>query len=66
MRGVRTAPTRRTVLAAGLAAAVAPARCAPAASRTLTVAAFPLVDQIVKDAAPFNGRNAILTSPSTW
>jgi multiple sugar transport system substrate-binding protein len=52
MRGVRTAPTRRTVLCAGLAAAVAPAvRAKP--SRTLTVAAFPLVDQIVKDAAPF-------------
>ena len=53
MRGVRThAPTRRrTVLAAGLAAAVAPAvRAKPA--RMLTVAAFPLVDQIVKDAAP--------------
>ena len=51
LRGVRTAPTRRSVLAAGLAAAVAPSvRAAPA--RTLTVAAFPLVDQIVKDAAP--------------
>ena len=52
MRGVRTfAPNRRTVLAAGLAAAVAPAvRAKP--GRTLTVAAFPLVDQIVKDAIP--------------
>ena len=51
LRGVRTAPTRRTVLAAGLAAAVAPSvRAKPA--RTLTVAAFPLVDQIVKDAIP--------------
>ena len=51
LRGVRTAPTRRSVLAAGLAAAVAPSvRATPA--RTLTVAAFPLVDQIVKDAAP--------------
>jgi multiple sugar transport system substrate-binding protein len=53
MRGVRThSPTRRTVLAAGLAATIAPAvRARPA--RTLTVAAFPLVDQIVKDAAPY-------------
>jgi multiple sugar transport system substrate-binding protein len=51
LRGVRSSPTRRTVLAAGLAAAVAPsARARPA--RTLTVAAFPLVDQIVKDAIP--------------
>src|ERR1700748_987408 len=52
MRGARTfAPTRRSVLAAGLGAAVAPAlRAKPA--RTLTVAAFPLVDQIVKDAIP--------------
>jgi multiple sugar transport system substrate-binding protein len=52
MRGVRSAaPTRRSVLAAGLAAAVAPSvRAKPA--RTLTVAAFPLVDQIVKDAIP--------------
>ena len=51
-RGPRTfATTRRSVLAAGLAAAVAPGvRAAPA--RTLTVAAFPLVDQIVKDAIP--------------
>ena len=50
--GPRTlATTRRSLLAAGLAAAVAPgARAAP--SRTLTVAAFPLVDQIVKDAIP--------------
>nr|MDP9124411.1 extracellular solute-binding protein [Pseudomonadota bacterium] len=40
------------VLAAGVAAAIAPGvRAKPA--RTLTVAAFPLVDQIVKDAAPF-------------
>ena len=52
MRGVRTfAPSRRTVLAAGLAAAVAPGVRAKE-SRTLTVAAFPLVDQIVKDAIP--------------
>ncbi|HYP33359.1 MAG TPA: hypothetical protein VES00_15930, partial [Burkholderiaceae bacterium] len=52
LRGARTfAPTRRGVLAAGVAAAVAPAaRARPA--RTLTVAAFPLVDQIVKDAIP--------------
>jgi len=52
MRGARTtATTRRAVLAAGLAAAIAPGlRAAPA--RTLTVAAFPLVDQIVKDAIP--------------
>ena len=56
MHGVRThAPTRRAVLAAGVAAAVAPGvRARPA--RTLTVAAFPLVDQIVKDAAPFWAR----------
>ncbi|MEO5687998.1 MAG: extracellular solute-binding protein [Burkholderiaceae bacterium] len=51
LRGVRTTPTRRSVLAAGLAAAVAPAVFAKP-SRTLTIAAFPLVDQIVKDAAP--------------
>jgi multiple sugar transport system substrate-binding protein len=51
MRGVRTAPTRRSVLAAGLAAAVAPSVRART-NRTLTIAAFPLVDQIVKDAAP--------------
>ena len=52
MRGVRTfAPSRRTVLAAGLAAAVVPPVRAREA-RTLTVAAFPLVDQIVKDAIP--------------
>jgi len=52
MRGVRTfAPSRRAVLGAGLAAAIAPAVRAGAA-RTLTVAAFPLVDQIVKDAIP--------------
>ena len=52
MRGVRTfAPSRRTVLAAGLAAAVvSPVRAREV--RTLTVAAFPLVDQIVKDAIP--------------
>jgi multiple sugar transport system substrate-binding protein len=52
MHGMRhPAPTRRAVLAAGVAAVVAPgARATPA--RTLTVAAFPLVDQIVKDAAP--------------
>ena len=51
MHGVRTQPTRRTVLAAGVAAAIAPGvRAKPA--RTLTIAAFPLVDQIVKDAAP--------------
>jgi multiple sugar transport system substrate-binding protein len=51
-RGARTfATTRRGVLAAGLAAAVAPGVRA-ASSRTLTVAAFPLVDQIVKDAIP--------------
>ena len=51
MRGVRTWPTRRSVLAAGVAALVVPSvRAVPA--RTLTVAAFPLVDQIVKDAAP--------------
>jgi multiple sugar transport system substrate-binding protein len=50
MHGVRS-PTRRAVLAAGVAAAIAPGvRARPA--RTLTVAAFPLVDQIVKDAAP--------------
>jgi multiple sugar transport system substrate-binding protein len=42
-------PTRRTVLAAGLAAAL-PLRAA--ARRTLTVAAFPLVDEIVKAAIP--------------
>ncbi len=53
MHGVRThSTTRRQLLAAGLAAAVAPSlRAKPA--RTLTVAAYPLVDQIVKDAAPF-------------
>ena len=52
MHGVRShSPSRRRLLAAGLAAAVAPAVRARAA-RTLTVAAFPLVDQIVKDAAP--------------
>jgi multiple sugar transport system substrate-binding protein len=52
MRGVRSfAPRRRTVLAAGLAAAVVPPVRAKDA-RTLTVAAFPLVDQIVKDAIP--------------
>ena len=51
MRGVRTSPTRRSVLAAGVAALIVPSvRATPA--RTLTVAAFPLVDQIVKDAAP--------------
>jgi multiple sugar transport system substrate-binding protein len=52
LHGVRTqATTRRQLLAAGLAVAVAPAvRAKP--PRTLTVAAFPLVDQIVKDAAP--------------
>ena len=51
VRGARTFPTRRTVLAAGLGATLAPSlRAAPA--RTLTVAAFPLVDQIVKDAIP--------------
>ena len=50
MRGVATSPTRRAVLAAGLAAAIPPARARPVA--TLTVAAFPLVDQIMKDAAP--------------
>jgi multiple sugar transport system substrate-binding protein len=51
MRGVRTSPTRRAMLAAGVAALVVPSvRATPA--RTLTVAAFPLVDQIVKDAAP--------------
>src|ERR1700744_4145251 len=52
LRGARTgATTRRTVLAAGLAAAIAPG--VPAApARTLTVPAFPLVDQIVKDAIP--------------
>ena len=52
MHGPRTFATRRrTMLAAGLAAALAPGlRAAPA--RTLTVAAFPLVDQILKDAAP--------------
>ncbi len=51
MRGVRSAPTRRNLLAAGLAAAVAPSlRAKPA--RVLTVAAFPLVDQIVRDAVP--------------
>src|ERR1700756_2114434 len=49
LRGART--RRRSVLAAGLAAALAPTvRAEPA--RTLTVAAFPLVDQIVKDAIP--------------
>jgi len=51
LRGVQTRPTRRSVLAAGLAAAVAPSvRAKPAT--TLTVAAYPLVDQIVKDAIP--------------
>jgi multiple sugar transport system substrate-binding protein len=52
MQGVRShSPTRRTVLAAGVAAAIGPGvRATPA--RTLTIAAFPLVDQIVKDAAP--------------
>ncbi len=52
MRGVRSgSPTRRAVLAAGLGVTLAPPlRARP--SRTLTVAAFPLVDQIVKDAAP--------------
>ena len=51
-RGARTrATTRRQMLAAGVAALVAPGlRAAP--SRTLTVAAYPLVDQIVKDAIP--------------
>ena len=53
MRGVRTfAPNRRTVLAADLAAAVAPALRAKEPRITLTVAAFPLVDQIVRDAIP--------------
>ena len=46
--GLRRA-SRRTVLAAGLAAAL-PVRAA--ARRTLTVAAFPLVDEIVKAAIP--------------
>jgi multiple sugar transport system substrate-binding protein len=41
-------PSRRTVLAAGLALAL-PVRAAPA--RTLTVAAFPRIDEIVKAAA---------------
>ncbi|HEY8974323.1 MAG TPA: extracellular solute-binding protein [Burkholderiaceae bacterium] len=51
-RGPRTFATRRrSVLAAGLAAAIAPAVRATE-QRTLTVAAFPLVDQIVKDAIP--------------
>ena len=51
LHGVRTSPTRRAVLAAGVAAAVAPpVRARPAAA--LTVAAYPLVDQILKDAAP--------------
>ena len=51
LHGLRTSPTRRTVLAAGLGVALAPSlRAAPA--RTLTVAAFPLVDQILRDAAP--------------
>src|SRR4051812_36513026 len=50
LRGARS-PSRRAVLAAGIGTAIVPAvRAAPA--RTLTVAAFPLVDQIVKDAAP--------------
>ena len=50
--GPRTfATSRRSVLAAGLAAAIAPGVRA-AAARTLTVAAYPLVDQIVKDAIP--------------
>ena len=48
MRGVRT--TRRSVLAAGLGAALPLARAA--ASRQLTVAAFPLVDEIVRSAIP--------------
>ncbi|HEY9027931.1 MAG TPA: extracellular solute-binding protein [Burkholderiaceae bacterium] len=53
MRGVRTfAPSRRTVLGAGLAAALGPAARAKEPRTTLTVAAFPLVDQIVKDAIP--------------
>jgi len=51
LRGARTSPTRRAVLAAGVAVAFAPTVRART-SRTLTVAAFPLVDQIVKDAIP--------------
>jgi len=51
LRGVRTSPTRRALLAAGVAVAFAPTVRAKTA-RTLTVAAFPLVDQIVKDAIP--------------
>ncbi|HET9821932.1 MAG TPA: extracellular solute-binding protein [Burkholderiaceae bacterium] len=46
-------PTRRTLLAAGVAAtlpALQPARAA--APRRLTVAAFPLVDEIVRSALP--------------
>ena len=51
MRGVLTWPSRRSVLAAGVAALVVPSvRAVPA--RTITVAAYPLVDQILKDAAP--------------
>ncbi|MBC7665043.1 MAG: extracellular solute-binding protein [Caulobacter sp.] len=51
MRGVLTSPTRRAMLVAGVAAAVAPAvRAKPVT--TLTVAAYPLVDQILKDAEP--------------
>jgi len=51
-RGPRTfATSRRSVLAAGLAAAIAPGVRAKE-QRTLTVAAFPLVDQIVRDAIP--------------
>ena len=50
--GPRT--TRRTLLAAGLGAALP--RVRGAATRKLTVAAFPLVDDIVRDARPFWAR----------
>lgn len=49
LRGPKT--TRRTLLAAGLGAALPGVRAA--ATRTLTVAAFPLVDEIVRNARPF-------------
>jgi multiple sugar transport system substrate-binding protein len=52
MHGVKT--TRRALLTAGLGVALPGARAASA--RTLTVAAFPLVDEIVRNARPFWAR----------
>lgn len=46
------APPRRAVLAAGLAAALGAPRLQAAPAQRLTVAAFPLVDAIVRDALP--------------